>query len=161
ILSTDVQSGTSLIPFQFGAREPLQARLFVRTVMAIASCKEARTLVRPRGTGRRRGQVLGPAQGAPLGQANDYYLAAQTIGRPAIVSSSPTGTNAPGVRKGHVTFNEPVQDSSCQASQMAAASIPQELLHDRALRTFRTRLAPQVIARLGSCRTNDHRPDLA
>src|SRR5262249_1159148 len=53
------------------------------------------------------------------------------------------------------------QDSSCQASQMAAVSIPHELLHDRALRTFRTRPAPQVIARLGSCRTNDHRPDLA
>jgi hypothetical protein len=58
--------------------------------------------------------------GPPLGQANDYYLAALTVGRPAIVSASPTGTNAQAVPRAHVTFNEPVLVSSFDTSKITA-----------------------------------------
>jgi hypothetical protein len=58
--------------------------------------------------------------GPPLGQANDYYLATLTVGRPVIVSSSPTGTSAPVVPKAHVTFNEPVLVSSFDTSEITA-----------------------------------------
>ncbi len=54
------------------------------------------------------------------GEAGDYYTATFALASPAVVSSTPTGTQAPGVTKVHVTFNEPILISSFTTGQITA-----------------------------------------
>jgi hypothetical protein len=66
------------------------------------------------------GHMMDQNENGIPGEPTDFYPAAITIASPAITSSTPTGTQTPGVTHVHVTFNEPVTVASFTTTKITA-----------------------------------------